>query len=163
MCADNVLLSSAQQAELVQLASNCLAQRYGQLGERFTSPDDLATFLKLQFADYAHEVFGIVFLTNKYQMIAFEPLFFGTINGCSVYPRVVLERVLAHNAAAVVLAHNHPSGDVTPSPADKRITADLYQLLARIDVKLLDHVVVGGDRSYAMARACAWPFIHEFD
>lgn len=108
-----------------------------------TSPALTRQYLKARLRDYRHEVFLCLFLDSQHQVLAAEELFEGSIDGASVYPREVVQRCLVHNAAAVILAHNHPSGVAEPSDADIRITARLKQALALIDVRVLDHVVVG--------------------
>ena len=108
-----------------------------------TSPQASKDFVKLQLATYEHEVFACLFMDNKHRVITFEKLFRGTIDGASVYPREVVKACLSHNAAAVILAHNHPSGVSEPSQADEKITKRLKDALALIDVRVLDHLIVG--------------------
>ncbi|MDX9768348.1 MAG: DNA repair protein RadC [Ectothiorhodospiraceae bacterium] len=120
-------------------------------GDALTSPDDTRRYLAARLRDHPHEVFAILFLDNRHRVIAFEELFQGTIDGASVHPREVVRRVLAHNAAAVILAHNHPSGVAEPSAADARITQRLKDALALIDVRVLDHLIVG-DESVSLAE-----------
>lgn len=108
-----------------------------------TSPALTRQYLKARLRDYRHEVFMALFLDSQHQVLAAEELFQGSIDGASVYPREVVKRCLSHNAAAVIFAHNHPSGIAEPSDADIRITTRLKQALALIDVRVLDHVVVG--------------------
>ena len=108
-----------------------------------TSPQASKDFVKLQLATYEHEVFACLFMDNRNRVIAFEELFRGTIDGASVYPREVVKACLSHNAAAVIFAHNHPSGVSEPSQADKSITKRLKDALALIDVRVLDHLIVG--------------------
>jgi len=108
-----------------------------------TSPALTRQYLKARLRDYRHEVFLCLFLDSQNRVLAAEELFEGSIDGASVYPREVVQRCLVHNAAAVIFAHNHPSGIAEPSDADIRITARLKQALALIDVRVLDHVVVG--------------------
>ena len=107
------------------------------------SPETVRKFLTLKMRNYPHEVFACLFLDNQHRLIAFEELFRGTIDGASVHPREVVKRVLHHNAAAVILVHNHPSGASEPSHADRNITEELKSALALIDVRILDHFVVG--------------------
>ena len=108
-----------------------------------TSPQASKDFVKLQLATYEHEVFACLFMDNRNRVIAYEELFRGTIDGASVYPREVVKACLSHNAAAVIFAHNHPSGISEPSLADKSITKRLNDALALIDVRVLDHLIVG--------------------
>jgi len=112
-------------------------------GEALTSPDDAKDCIKLKLAPYEHEVFLCLFLDNQHRVIACDELFRGTIDGASVYPREVVKAALRHNAAALIMAHNHPSGISEPSRADRAITAKLQEALALIDVRVLDHFIVG--------------------
>lgn len=109
-----------------------------------TSPQQSIRFLQSRLGRQPKEVFAVLFLDNQHQVIRFEELFQGTINAASVYPREVVRRVIELNAAAVILAHNHPSGVTEPSMADRQITEVLTKALALIDVKVLDHIVLGG-------------------
>ncbi|PCI97244.1 MAG: hypothetical protein COB14_09260 [Alphaproteobacteria bacterium] len=115
-------------------------------------PEDATAYLKLKFAGLEHESFRVMFLNNRHEMIALEELFRGTIDGAAVYPREVVKTTLKFNAAAVILAHNHPSGDVDPSQADKHITQRLVDALKLIDVRVLDHIVVGNNEAYSFAQ-----------
>jgi DNA repair protein RadC len=108
-----------------------------------TSPDRTRAFLKARLRHQPHEVFACLFLDNRHRVISFEELFTGTIDGASVHPREVVRRTLRHNAAAVIFAHNHPSGIAEPSHADRAITSRLRDALNLIDVRVLDHFVVG--------------------
>lgn len=114
-------------------------------------PDDAAQCFRARLADLSYEVFSCLFLDTRHRIICLEPLFRGTVDGATVYPREVVKRALYHNAAAVVLGHNHPSGNCEPSEADRSITAKLASALALVDVRLLDHLVVatGGHVSLA--------------
>ena len=118
-----------------------------QRGNALQSPDDTARVLLARLRDYPFEVFAVLFLDNRHRVIAFEEMFRGTIDGASVHPREVVRSALGHNAAAVILCHNHPSGVAEPSDADRQITARLRNALELVDVRLLDHLVVG-DQSY---------------
>ena len=108
-----------------------------------TSPQASKDYVKLQLARYEHEVFACVWMDNRNRVINFNKLFRGTIDGASVYPREVVKAALKHNAAAVIFTHNHPSGVAEPSDADEQITKRLKDALALIDVRVLDHLVVG--------------------
>lgn len=107
------------------------------------SPDAVRAYLSGQLRHQSREVFACLFLDNRHRVIKFEALFFGTIDAASVYPREVVRKALEHNAAAVILAHNHPSGVAEPSRADKQITDRLVQALGLVDIRVLDHMVVG--------------------
>ena len=114
-------------------------------GDAMTSPQATRSFLTTRLRDYPYEVFACLFLDNRHRVIAFEELFRGTIDGASVHPREVVRRVLQHNAAAVILAHNHPSGVAEPSRADEAITRRLQEALGLIDVRVLDHMIVADE------------------
>ena len=117
-----------------------------------SSPGLTRRFLSARLRAYPHEVFACLFLDNRHRVIAFEELFTGTIDGASVYPREVVRRTLEHNAAAVIFAHNHPSGVAEPSQADRHITRRLTEALALIDVRVLDHFVVGDEEAVSFAE-----------
>jgi DNA repair protein RadC len=145
---------SAKRAELVavlELARRALAE---QLRERavFDSSAAVKDYLQLQLAARPHEVFAVLFLDAQHRMIALEELFRGTLTQTSVYPREVALRALHHHAAAVVLAHNHPSGGVQPSRADEALTQSLKSALALIDVRVIDHVIVAPGQALSMAE-----------
>ena len=101
---------------------------------------------------YPYEVFSCLFLDNRHRVIEFEELFRGTIDGASVHPREVVQRALYHNAAALILAHNHPSGVAEPSSADRRITQRLKEALALVEIRVLDHFIVGEGQPVSMAE-----------
>jgi DNA repair protein RadC len=115
------------------------------------APGDTARFFKARLSDLPHEVFGCLFLDTRHRLIRYEELFRGTVDGATVYPREVLKRSLHHNATAVIIGHNHPSGVSEPSEADRGITLRLARALALVDIRLLDHLVVsrGGHVSLA--------------
>ena len=121
-------------------------------GDAFTSPAITRRFLQARLRAYHHEVFACLVLDNQNRLIRFEELFTGTIDGASVYPREVVKRVLALNAAAVIFAHNHPSGVAEPSSADCHITQRLIAALDLVDVRVLDHFVVGDGEVVSMAE-----------
>lgn len=138
-------LGPAKRAELLavlELARRTLA---AEMARRpvFDSPQAVRDFLRLELAELGHEVFAVLFLDAQHRLIRFEPMFRGTLTQTSVYPREVLKRALALNAAAVILAHNHPSGVAEPSRADEFLTQSLKSALAMVDVRVLDHMVVG--------------------
>lgn len=130
--------------ELLERAADALAAKYKREGT-FTNPTNVKEYLKLKLGAHDREVFAVMFLDNQHQLISFEELFFGTIDAASIYPREVLKAALNHNAAAVVFAHNHPSGISEPSQADRRITQRLVDALKLVDIRVLDHIVVGED------------------
>lgn len=108
-----------------------------------SSPQDTRHYLKSQLRDRPYEVFAALFLDNRHQVITFKELFRGTIDGASVYPREVVKQALEHNAAAIIIAHNHPSGIAEPSQADEHITQRLKKALGVVDIRLLDHLIIG--------------------
>ncbi|HET9033181.1 MAG TPA: DNA repair protein RadC [Dokdonella sp.] len=120
--------------------------------EALTDPAASARFLKSRLAAYPYEVFACLFLDNRHRVIAFEELFRGTIDGASVHPREVVRHCLEHNAAAVIFAHNHPSGVSEPSAADRAITLRLRDALALVDIRVLDHFVIGSGDPTSLAR-----------
>ncbi len=121
-------------------------------GEALTDPSASARFLKARLAGYPYEVFGCLFLDNRHRVLGFEELFRVSIDGAAVHPREVVRRCLRHNAAAVIIAHNHPSGVAEPSAADRAITVRLREALALIDVRLLDHFVIGSGVPTSLAQ-----------
>lgn len=121
-------------------------------GEALESPRDAADYLTMRLRDLPIEVFGCVFLDTRHQVISYENLFEGTINGASVHAREVVRRVLHHNAAAVIVAHNHPSGVAEPSQADITVTRRLKDALALVEVRLLDHLVVGNGECVSLSE-----------
>ena len=133
-----------EQQDIVNQAISILDNRIRH-GDAMSSPDDTRNYLRLNLADELAEVFCCLFLDNRNRVISFDRLFNGTIDGASVYPREVVRAAINHNAAAVIFAHNHPSGVAEPSSADKQITKRLKDALALIDVRTLDHIVVGDD------------------
>ncbi|MDD5249174.1 MAG: DNA repair protein RadC [Rhodocyclaceae bacterium] len=134
---------AAQLAAVLELARRTLAEEV-RAGDLLSSPAAVRDWLRLRLAALPHEVFCALWLDNQNRLIACEELFRGTLAQTSVYPREIVKRALACNAAAVVFAHNHPSGVTEPSGADEMLTRSLQQALALVDVKLLDHFVVGG-------------------
>jgi len=112
-------------------------------GDAMTSPDIVEHYLQSRLRHYPYEVFACLFMDNRHRVIEYEELFRGTIDAASVYPREVVRRALDHNAAAVIFAHNHPSGVAEPSQADEKITQRLKEALDLIDVRVLDHFVIG--------------------
>lgn len=123
-----------------------------QRGNALTSPDITRAYLSAQLRGYSYEVFACLFLDNQHRVIQLDELFRGTIDGASVYPREVVRKALHHNAAAVIFAHNHPSGIAEPSTADKHITEKLKQALALFDIRVLDHFIIGDGDPYSFAE-----------
>lgn len=137
----------------IRRAVRILEQRLRVPGPRVCDAEDAGALLRLDLAAEDREHFVALFLDGRHCLIASERLFSGSIGGAQVFPRVVLRRALHHNAAAVIVAHNHPSGDLKPSLADHNLTDALQSALSLIDVKLIDHFVIGWGEPYSFARA----------
>lgn len=120
-------------------------------GEPLANPEQAQHFLRGRLGTYPYEVFACLFLDTRHRVLAWEELFRGSIDGASVHPREVVRRALHHNAAALILAHNHPSGVAEPSQADRMVTQRLQQALALVDVRVLDHIVVGHGETVSFA------------
>ena len=145
----NIPLCEMEQA-IVDQALEILRGRH-QHGALLTNPESTKDFLRLKLSDEKHEVFGCIFLTNRHTVIEVENLFTGTIDGASVYPRIIVQKALTHNAAALLAYHNHPSGCADPSQADIRITERIRDALALVDIRLLDHLVVSAEECVSFA------------
>jgi DNA repair protein RadC len=132
-----------------------LARRYFEeslpVGKAIRSPADTQAFLHAKIRHLGHEMFCCLYLDNRHRILRFDQLFRGTIDGTSVYPREVVKEALAINAAAVILAHNHPSGVAEPSQADERITRRLKAALDLVDIRLLDHLIIGNAETTSLA------------
>ncbi|MCU7812867.1 MAG: DNA repair protein RadC, partial [Candidatus Thiodiazotropha sp. (ex Notomyrtea botanica)] len=136
------LAKFAQLQAVLEMSRRYLQEQLIQT-DTLSSPQETRRYLQAKLRHYPHEVFSCLFLDNRHRVICFEELFRGTIDGASVHPREVVKRSLEHNAAALILAHNHPSGVAEPSQADRQITAHLKQALALVDIRVLDHIVIG--------------------
>lgn len=147
-------LGPAKRAELaavVEIARRSLAQRLEQ-APVFDSPGAVKDFVRLKLATLPHEVFAVLFVDSQHRLLKWDEMFRGTLNQTSVYPREVVKRALALNAGAVILAHNHPSGLAEPSRADEFLTQTLKNALQLIDVRVLDHLVVGQGQAVSFAE-----------
>ena len=138
--------------EIVQLAIGILESQLKEKGEVLSSPDSVKNYLRLNLELLEHEVFAVLFLDTRHRVIEFRQMFTGTIDGASVHPREVVKAALSVNAAAVIFAHNHPSGLSEPSQADMRITERLKDALALVDVRTLDHFVIGHGQQMSFAE-----------
>ena len=147
---DNYREASAQ--DILDRASSLIAQRFRAGAPVIDSPQRTREFLQHQIGGLQYEVFGALLLDNRHRLIRCKILFRGTIDGASVYPREVVREVLDANAAALVLFHNHPSGVNLPSPADELVTKRLREAMQLIDVRVLDHIIVG-ENFYSFAEA----------
>ena len=137
--------------DILKTAEEILEQRMVR-EETLSDASASARYLKARLAAYPYEVFAVLFLDNRHRVIACENLFRGSIDGCSVHPREVVRRCIFHNAAALICAHNHPSGVAEPSAADRAITLRLRDALELIDVRLLDHFVIGSGTPTSLAQ-----------
>ncbi len=142
----------AQLAAVMEMARRTLAEDM-RTGDALASPDAVRDYLRLMLRDKEYEVFCCVFLDAQHRVLATEELFRGTLTQTSVYPREVVKRALAHNAAALVIAHNHPSGVAEPSQADHQLTRHLAEALALVDVRVLDHFIVAGPSALSFREA----------
>lgn len=141
----------AQLQAVLEMARRALEEKLKN-GDILSSPESVREYLRLSLQGKQHEVFVGIFLDAQNRIIATEELFKGTLTQASVYPREIVKRVLHHNAAAIIFAHNHPSGLAEPSQADEVLTTSLKQALALVDVKVLDHFVVGSDSAMSFAE-----------
>jgi DNA repair protein RadC len=137
--------------DVLYWAEKIITERFSR-SNYLTSPDATREFLRILLAKEHREVFVVIFLDNQNGVIGYESLFQGTIDGAAVYPREVVKSVLDNNAASVILAHNHPSGTAEPSQADKTITTRIKDALDIIDVRILDHLIVGGTNILSFAE-----------
>ncbi|GLR74368.1 RadC family protein [Aliivibrio sifiae] len=128
--------------QVFEKAAELLEHQY-QRENSFTDPTNTKHYLSMKLGHQEREVFAVLFLDNQNQLISYQELFYGTVDSASVYPREVAKAALYANAAAVIFAHNHPSGIAEPSGSDKRITTKLVDALNLLDIRVLDHVVVG--------------------
>ncbi len=147
-------LGSAKYVQLqatLEMARRHLGEKISR-GDALTNPDDTRRYLCARLRHRPQEVFACLFLDNRHRLIQYEELFQGTINGASVHPREIVRRSLHHNAAALIVAHNHPSGIAEPSSADEQLTRRLKESLALIDVRLLDHIIIGEGEAVSFAE-----------
>lgn len=147
-------LGNAKFAQLQAVLEMARRHTFEELsrGDVLTSPEVTRAYLSHQLRSYSYEVFACLFLDNQHHVIEFEELFRGTIDGASVYPREVAKKALEHNAAAVIFAHNHPSGISEPSQADRITTDKLKQALGLLDIRVLDHFIIGNGLPYSFAE-----------
>jgi DNA repair protein RadC len=147
-------LGPAKQAELLAVAEIARRAIEQPLRQRdvFDSPQRVKDYLTLQLDGHSQELFGVMFLDGQHRLIQYEVMFTGTLTQTSVYPREVVKRALHHNAGAVILAHNHPSGVAEPSHADETLTQALRQALALVDIRVLDHFIVAGSAVLSFAE-----------
>lgn len=142
---------SLSEEQIIKAAKALLKRKFNK-GQTYTSPDSIKLYLMTEYANYEHEVFVCMFLDNQHHILSCEELFQGTIDSASIYPREVVKRALQLNAAAVIFVHNHPSGIPEPSQADKLITDKLKNALGLLDIRVLDHFIIGGAEQYSFAE-----------
>ncbi len=142
---------AAEEDRVIARALEILTRRHAR-GKPLTDPEAIRAYLRLRLAERPCEIFGAIFLDTQNRVLACEELFTGTIDAAQVYPRVVAQRALLHNAAALVVFHNHPSGVAEPSRADELLTHRLKDALALLDLRLLDHFVVSAEGAVSMAE-----------
>jgi DNA repair protein RadC len=148
VCESNTILNDE---EILKRAQQILTDRFMR-SNYLTSPNETRNFLKLLFAEESRELFVVIFLDNQNGVLDHQCLFKGSIDSATVYPREVVKAVLDRNAASVILSHNHPSGSPEPSTQDKFITSRIINALETIDVRVLDHVIVGGPNTMSFAE-----------
>jgi DNA repair protein RadC len=146
------VLASPVTAEEILTMANQLARARLAKGRALTSPNETYACLQTLLQGYEHEVFALLFLDNQHRIISFEELFRGTLDSASVYPREVVKAAIACNAAAVILVHNHPSGNPEPSRSDRALTTRLQNALELVQVRVLDHLVVGLEGRVSLAE-----------
>lgn len=139
-------------ADQIINAARRVMEQLVQRGTQMSSPNAVRDYLTVKLAAYEHEVFVVLFLDTQHRLIEYVEMFRGSIDSASVHPREVVKEALARNAAAVILAHNHPSGWVEPSAADQQITNRLKEALSLVDVRILDHLVVAGAQTVSFAE-----------
>lgn len=138
----NGIYRSVRRDTLIDCARQCILQHF-KSGFAIASPASAEEYVQTMLSDREHEIFAILFLNNRHQVIDYQEMFRGTVDGTSVYPREVVKEALNLNAAAVILVHNHPSGVAEPSNADERITKRLKAALELVDIRIIDHLIVG--------------------
>ncbi|YCC51366.1 RadC family protein [Pseudomonas aeruginosa] len=139
-------------AEQILEAARQAIERKMQRGTSFTSPAAVKEYLRAKLAGFEHEVFAVLFMDTQHRLIEYAEMFRGTIDGASVYPRELVKEALRLNAAAVIISHNHPSGNPEPSGADRALTQRLKEALELVDVRVLDHVIVAGTDTTSFAE-----------
>lgn len=147
-----ITIRQACEDRAIYRAMHLLEERLRKPGETFNSPKAVRQFLALHLARCECEVFSALWLDSQHCLIAAEHLFVGTLSQTSVYPREVVKRALHHNAASVILAHNHPSGVAEPSQSDQLLTSALKQALSLVDVRVLDHFIIAGSDAFSFAE-----------
>lgn len=137
---------------IIEMAQKIIERRFREKGNPLTSPEETRKFLQVQQHGQTREHFGAIFMDTRHHVLAYETLFSGTVDAAHVHPRIVVERALLLGAAAVIITHNHPSGNPEPSQADLAITRRLRDALSLIDIRLLDHLIAADEYVYSMAE-----------
>lgn len=137
--------------DILEAARQVIDQKM-QRGAEFTLPAVVKKYLRAKLAGFEHEVFAVMFMDTRHRLIEYREMFHGTIDGASVYPREVVKEALRLNAVAVIVSHNHPSGNPEPSTADRAMTQRLREALGLVDVRVLDHVIVAGAATASFAE-----------
>jgi DNA repair protein RadC len=145
-------LYSATEQTTIDAALAIIAKRLRSTGVALTEPQAASDYCRLRLGALEHEVFAVLFLDSRHRVICFEEIFRGTIDGSEVHPREVVKRALELNAAALIMTHNHPSGSLEFSAADRAVTARLKQALALVEVRVLDHILVAAGGTQSLAR-----------
>jgi DNA repair protein RadC len=145
-------ISLANQEKILKQAARILEHRATYNPEFMESPEAVKKMFACRLQMEKQEVFSVAFLDNRHRVIAVEDMFYGTINSAAVYPREVVRAAMKHNCAAVILSHNHPSGMAEPSRSDVEITKKLKQALSLIDVRILDHIIIGSGITTSLAE-----------
>lgn len=153
-CVESRFAPASQSEDwIIQQAIALLEQRVFKAGPILDRPQAVKDYLRLKLVAEPNEVFAIVFMNTQHRVLVYEPMFKGTLDSSAVYPRVVVQRALELNAGAVILSHQHPSGCTEPSRADRALTDRLKAALALIDVRVLDHIIVGQGTPYSFAES----------
>lgn len=147
----NLTIKSWSPDEIIQQAERIIEQRFSQQ-HKLSSPNDARQYFIFKLALLEHEVFSVLLLDNQHRLLGYEQLFRGSLREVNIYPREVVKLSLRYNAAALILVHNHPSGDTEPSTADCNITQRLKAALDLIDVRILDHFIVAGSQTTSLAE-----------
>ena len=137
--------------DIIDQALSILESRLHKPKQHFSRSKDVKRYLTLKYAEKEQEIFNVMYLNNQHGLISLKDMFHGSINSAAVYPREIVKAALHFNAAAVILAHNHPSGRCEPSQQDRDITRHISEILGLIDVKVIDHIVVSGCDTYSFA------------
>ncbi len=138
--------------DIIAKALGILESRITATAYNITSPEDTKSYLKIKMGEYEQEVFSVIFLNTLNYIIECDEMFYGTVNTASVYPREIIKKALKLNASAIIIAHNHPSGNPEPSDADERITIRIKEACELMDITLLDHIIIGNPGLVSLAE-----------